>query len=161
MTNNIKFLTFILTLGFATCFLVSCNKDDDNGGGISEAERNVLEDLVGTWTAESVTQNGEAPQKGDYTALVLDIDASLKDGSGKEYSVTNGGPALPTVSGASWSFLDGSLNTPNPVIVREDGSSMRINELTSTKLVLQQDVDTELQDGRVATIGRYIYTFSK
>lgn len=161
MYKNIKFFAFILTLGLATGLLISCNDDDDGGSSISAEERAVLEDLIGTWTATEVTQDGEAPQAGDYSNLVLSIDADLSDGSNKVYSVTGGDLAFPNVTNASWSFVDGSVDTDNPVIRREDGELMRIMDLSSTTLVLRQEVAEELGDGRVAHIGTYLYTFTK
>lgn len=163
MIKHIKFLTFILSLGLLTGFLASCNKDDGGGngpggGGISDEERAVLDDMLGTWTVSEVTQDGEVPQIGDYSSMSVTFDANLEDGSDKTYSVTDGGPAFPTVSGASWSFVNG---TNFSVIQREDGTAMSVTELDATTLVLQQDVDEEVGDGRVATIGRYIYTFSQ
>ena len=154
---NKKFFLFIAVLGVATLSLMSCKKDK-KGPSISAAELAVLENLVGTWSLTTVTQDDGPVQVGDYSSLTLIVNGSLSDGSGKTYSVANGGPALPSVTEASWSFVDGSNFG---VIEREDGVLMRINSVTATTLVLQQDVEDEIETGgRVASIGRYIYTFT-
>lgn len=162
MIHNIKKYTFLFVLGLAVSMLISCNKgkdDKDEDEKISTEEAAVLQDLLGVWDATEVTQDGEEPLVGNYSALELNIEANLEDGSDKVYTVTGGDLAFPDVSGASWSFVEGSNFS---VIQREDGTLMRINELDGTNLVLQQDVDTELQTGdRVLSTGRYIYTFSK
>ncbi len=162
MKRHIKTFAFIFLLGFVTIQLVSCKGDDDGGGDdkITPEEVAVLTDLIGTWNLTSVTQDDEAPQIGDYSSMILTVGASTEDASaGKVYSVTGGGPVFPDVTDAVWSFVDGSNFA---VIERADGSLVRVNEVTSSSLILQLDQDDEIEtEGRVQAIGRYIFTFSK
>lgn len=154
----LKYISGVVLICFAMLTLTNCKKDDE-GPSITKEEQEAINLLTGTWTVESVTQDGDDPQIGDYSQLQLTINGNANDGSGKTYTVVNGAPALQDVSGASWSFVDGSNFT---VIEREDGFLMSIQENTESKLVLRQDVKEEIETGaRVATLGKYIYTFSK
>lgn len=159
---NNKFFVFIAVLGMVTLSLMSCKKDKkDPGPEISAEEKAQLELLLGTWNLTDVTQDDEPVQEGagDYTGLSLAINASLEDGSGKTYSVTGGDYVFPDVSEASWSFVEGSNFE---VIEREDGELMRIVTLAEGSLVLRQEVTVNhLAEGRVATVGIYLFTFSK
>lgn len=159
MNHKNRFFVFFAVLGLVTLSLMSCKKDKkDPTPKISAEEKAKLELLLGTWGLTSVTQNDGDVEVGEYDNLVLTVNADLNDGTDKTYTVVDGDYAFPSVADAAWSFVEGSNFI---VIEREDGTQMRINELTETTLVLQQDVEAELAGGRVATIGRYIYTLAK
>lgn len=157
----LKYISFTIVIALLTTSLMNCKKDDDGGGGISAEESEAISMLTGTWTLDNVTQDGEEPQLGDYSGLTVTFNGNPNDGSGKTYSVTNGGPAFDDASNESWDFID-----PNFTVIRraDDGFAMRIEENTETTLVLTQTVNEELgptDEGRVAYIGEYRYEFSK
>ena len=138
-------ITISLAVLAAVLHMASCGGDPAPESGAAMATKLLT---AGTWSTQSVTVSGASSTI--YNNLKVTFTAT-------GFSATDGGSVWP--ASGTWNFTDDTGKT----MVRGDGLSISVTELTSTKVVMGLTWNkTTLGGGRSESVaGQHVFTFGK
>jgi hypothetical protein len=153
MKHLARILSLIILVG-STVFFAAC----DGGDGDDKSEKEIqIDKLVGTWTASSVTYNGD-DQSSDYTTFTITIAKSSNENM--SYTVSGRPTGLsPWDANGTFSFsspISSKLSRGDGVIVDYvvDGNTL--------KLTLENYAGEGYEVGRVETVeGDWVFNMTK
>ena len=160
MKNGSRLL-FLLMLFSIGIFSVSC----DEGGEDTTEEETQLNKLKGTWTLQSVNNDGD-DRTDEYPGMTLTISGTYS--SGGTYNYTSVATSWPSVSPwndiDTWKFKSDAVTT---VVVRQSDLQNMTYQLSNNDNTLQVSFDYPssepgFNNGRVEKVdGSWSFTFSK